>query len=402
MTPGINKPGLAKLNTQSSTLGSASFKATTANKLASSTRSGQSYGIMAQRSAVGTGAIFNVKRYNSASISAQRHALNDNRTIIRNNNVIGTPIAPHNCSGNNAMNKYAAALAVTGMLTKTLGSIVSATKSSNTQQASSVAKNGTAGVLNELATAKNSADIQKGLAQVETEMKDYESQIADAEKTIKEETELKSQNETKLKDTETQIQSEKQNIAKQEGTITKLKSSIQTDKMTLSTLESQLSSAGELTKMSIQSQISELKTKIAQEEKQLKEAEASKADSQKKLEELGDTKKDLTNQIANNEKNIQNAEAEKNSASSKKDSLEQAKVKYTKKLSDVQNKESAKLAKLHTEIANYAKEFSETSDTKKKNKLSEKYAEKAKEYNELVRNSTVSGHTEVGLDLNSL
>lgn len=121
----INKPGLAKLNTQSSTLGSASFKATTANKLASSTRSGQSYGIMAQRSAVGTGAIFNVKRYNSASISAQRHALNDNRTVVKNNNVIGTPVAPHTCSGNNGTNKYAAALAVTGMLTKTLGSLTS-------------------------------------------------------------------------------------------------------------------------------------------------------------------------------------------------------------------------------------------------------------------------------------
>lgn len=121
----LNKPGLAKLNTQSSTLGSASFKATTANKLASSTRSGQSYGIMAQRSAVGTGAIFNVKRYNSASISAQRHALNDNRTVVKNNNIIGTPVAPHTCSGNNGMNKYAAALAVTGMLTKTLGSLTS-------------------------------------------------------------------------------------------------------------------------------------------------------------------------------------------------------------------------------------------------------------------------------------
>ena len=81
----VNKPGLPKLNMQQNTLGSASFKTSTASKLATSTRTG--YGVMAQRTKVGTGAIFNVKAYNSDSISAQRHALNDNRTVIRNNNM---------------------------------------------------------------------------------------------------------------------------------------------------------------------------------------------------------------------------------------------------------------------------------------------------------------------------
>lgn len=399
----INKPGLAKLNTQSSTLGSASFKATTANKLASSTRSGQSYGIMAQRSAVGTGAIFNVKRYNSASISAQRHALNDNRTVVKNNNVIGTPVAPHTCSGNNGMNKYAAALAVTGMLTKTLGSVVGVAKSSGTAQAqtASTVKNGTAGVINELATAKNSADIQKGLDKVEAEVNDYETQIAKAEDTIKEETKLKSENETKLKDTETQIGEEKQNIAKQEGTITKLQSSIQADKMRLDMLKSSLSGAGELAKMSLQNEISQLEAKINQEEKQLKEAQDSKAKSENNLKtNLEPAKEKLTKDIATCEKNIQDAEAEKNSASSKKDALDEAKVKYTKKLSEAQNKESKELAKLYKEIGNYAKEFQETTDTDKKNKLAQKYAGKAREYNEIVRNSTTSSYTEVGVDLN--
>lgn len=317
----LNKPGLAKLNTQSSTLGSASFKATTANKLASSTRSGQSYGIMAQRSAVGTGAIFNVKRYNSASISAQRHALNDNRTVVKNNNIIGTPVAPHTCSGNNGMNKYAAALAVAGMLTKTLGSVVASSKSSGTAQTqtASTATNGTAGLINELATAKNSADIQKGLDKVEAEVKDYETQIAKAEETISKETKLKSENETKLKDTETQIGQEKQNIAKQEGTITKLQSSIQADKIRLDMLKSSLSGAGELAKMSLQNEISQLEAKIKQEEQQLKEAQDSKAKSENNLKtNLEPAKEKLTKDIATCEKNIQDAEAEKNSASSKK------------------------------------------------------------------------------------
>lgn len=398
MSVSLNKPGLAKLNMENNALGNASFKTSTATKLASSTRTG--YGIMAQRTKVGTGAIFNVKAYNSSSISAQRHALNDNRTIIQNNNIIGTPIAVNKSN----TNKFAAALMATSMLAQAGAGIISAVKSNGTSSTGNVQtpNSGTAGVINDLATAKNSSEIQKGLAKLETEMNECETKIADAEKTIKEETELKAQNETKLKDTETQIQSEKQNITKQEGTITKLQSSIQSDKMTLNSLKSQLSTAGDLAKMSIQSQISELEAKIAQEEQQLKQAEESKANSQKKLETLEDTKKDLTTQIDNNEKNIKNAEGEKNSAVAKKEQLNSAKTKYTKKLSDTQNKEAKEMSKLFNEISNYAKEFRETTDANKKNKLSEKYTEKAKEYNELVRNSASTSYTEVNLDLNSL
>ena len=99
----VYKPGLPKLNIQENTLGSASFKTSTANKLASSTRT--SHCVMAQRTKVGTGDIFNVKKYNSASISEQRHALNDNRVIIKNNNILAAPLKE--CSGDN---KYAQAI----------------------------------------------------------------------------------------------------------------------------------------------------------------------------------------------------------------------------------------------------------------------------------------------------
>ena len=394
----VNKPGLPKLNMQQNTLGSASFKTNTASKLATSTRTG--FGVMAQRTKVGTGAIFNVKAYNSDSISAQRHYLNDNRVVIKNNNFVDAPVIVPK-----GRNKFSDALMAVSMLTQAGAGIISAVNSGKTSSNGNVHNNnpsGNAGVINDLATAKNSSEIQKGLSKLETEMKDCETKMAKAEETIQSETKLKSENEAKLKDTETQIQGEKQNITKQEGTITKLQSSIQTDKMTLSTLKSQLATAGDLAKVSIQTQISELEAKIAQEEKQLDDAQASKEASQKKLDELGKTKENLTNQIANNEKNIQNAEAEKNSASSKKDSLEEAKVKYTKKLSETQNKESKEMSKLFNEIGNYAKEFKETTDANKKNKLSEKYTEKAKEYNELVRNSASTSYTEVGLDLNSL
>ena len=61
----VSKAGLVKLNIKASSLGSSSIKTTAATKLATTTRTSvPSFGIMAQRSAVGTGAIFNVKQYN--------------------------------------------------------------------------------------------------------------------------------------------------------------------------------------------------------------------------------------------------------------------------------------------------------------------------------------------------
>lgn len=389
----VNKPGLPKLNLKSNT--QASFKSALSSKLATTQRSSVSYGIFAQRS--DRSKIYNPKAYLSDSTSATRHALLDNRVKVFNNNVASS--CNHTSSTDNS-NKYAAALMAMNMLSQTISPLINS-KADAKGDVKTNAKSSAEGAIGELANAKNSAEIQKGLDKVEAEIKDYETQIAKAEDTIKEETKLKSENETKLKDTETQIGEEKQNIAKQESTITKLQSSIQSDKMRLDMLKSSLSGAGELTKMSLQSEISELEAKIKQEEDQLKKAQDSKAKSENNLKtNLEPAKEKLTKDIATCDKNIQDAEAEKNSASSKKDALDEANVKYTKKLSDAQNKESKELAKLHKEIVNYAKEFQETTDTDKKNKLAQKYAGKAKEYNEIVRNSTTSTYTEVSVDLN--
>lgn len=390
----VNKPGLPKLNLKSNT--QASFKSALSSKLATTQRSSVSYGIFAQRS--DRSKIYNPKAYLSDSTSATRHALLDNRVKVFNNNVASS--CNHTSSTDNS-NKYAAALMAMQALSQTISPLINS-KADATGDAKTNTKSSAEGAIGDLANAKNSAEIQKGLEKLDTEMKDCDTAITDAGKDIDSATKAKTDAETALKEAETGIESEKQNIQKQSGTITKLQSSIQTDKMTLSGLKSQLSTSDGLGKSALQQQISQLEAKINQEEQQLQDAENSKKTSEDKIKnELEPEKDKQTKTIESCKQDIEKAEAKKKEATSKKEKLEASKGKYEKKLTDAQNKETKQLASLHTELANYAKEFQSESNTDKKNKISEKYVAKAKVYNDLVKNTSVSGYTEVALDLAS-
>lgn len=390
----VNKPGLPKLNVKSEM--QTSFKSALSSKLATTQRSSVSYGIFAQRS--NSGVIHNPKAYLSPSTSATRHALLDNRVKVFNNNV---PVSPTRVASSDNTNKYAAALVAMQALSQTISPLINS-KADAKGDAKTNTKSSAEGAIGDLANAKNSAEIKEGLEKLGTELSGCETDITKAGETIESETKLKSEAETALQKAETGIESEKQNIQKQTGTITKLQSSIQTDKMTLSGLKAQLSTSGEMGKMALEQQISQLEAKINQQENQLKEAEQSKKASEDKIKnELEPEKEKQSKAIDSCKQNIETAEAKKKEAATKKEKLEASKGKYEKKLTDAQNKETKQLASLHTELANYAKQFQSESDAGKKNKISEKYVAKAKEYNELCKNTSVSGYTEVALDLNS-
>ena len=126
----VSKAGLVKLNIKASSLGSSSIKTTAATKLATTTRTSvPSFGIMAQRSAVGTGAIFNVKQYNSMSHSMLRHDLNDNRVKVFNN--VGGSYYMDLPSSKSSDNKFAAALMAVGTLASIAGSVIDTVKSTD-------------------------------------------------------------------------------------------------------------------------------------------------------------------------------------------------------------------------------------------------------------------------------
>lgn len=107
----VARPGVQKLNIPKLQ----SPKASIAANLGSASRStGVSYGIFAQRTLTGSGIHLNNRAFNGASISATRHALNDNRTVLFNN--IGMPYRCNHDQGNNTMNKFMAGMMAMNML----------------------------------------------------------------------------------------------------------------------------------------------------------------------------------------------------------------------------------------------------------------------------------------------
>lgn len=100
---------------------------------------GISDGIFAQRTLTGCGIHLNNRLFNSASISATRHALNDNRTALFNN--IG--VAPHRCNnnnGNNTMNKFMAGMMAMNMMAQLTAKTV---QTINEAKAAKAENNGT-------------------------------------------------------------------------------------------------------------------------------------------------------------------------------------------------------------------------------------------------------------------
>ena len=221
MSVSLNKPGLAKLNMKNNSLGSASFKVATANKLSTSTRTG--FGIMAQRTKVGSGTIFNVKAYNSDSISANRHALNDNRTIIRNNNFVGVPYHTEN----NSMNKYAAALAVTSMLAQTLGQLGSLTSSSNVptnnpknngnEKLSASSKDLTS--LNAMRKATDSTTLREAIETAKSEQSSMQSELTQLEAQLPSMKEASEAATKQLQDLEPKVSEKEKDVKQKENTV---------------------------------------------------------------------------------------------------------------------------------------------------------------------------------------
>ena len=230
----VGRPGLQKLNivqntaNKTATVSSNALKTTAAKGLATAQRAtgGVSYGILAQRSTVGTGAIFNPKQYNSDSIAMQRMQLNSNRVQVNNNFV---PISSNQCSSSD--NKFATALMAMQMLNKTLESAIPKSKSDGTVRDS---------VLSQIKNAKTSGDIEKTLNDVKSQLQKIETETPKLEKEVKDAKTANDKAKTNLQNTNKGIETEKQNIQKCDGQITKLSSQISEVDASIKVLELEL------------------------------------------------------------------------------------------------------------------------------------------------------------------
>ena len=395
----VSKAGLVKLNIKASSLGSSSIKTTAATKLATTTRTSvPSFGIMAQRSAVGTGAIFNVKQYNSMSHSMLRHDLNDNRVKVFNN--VGGSYYMDLPSSKSSDNKFAAGLMAAATLASIAGSVIDTVKSTDGAGGTIQSDN----VLNELSNAKTSGELQGALSKLETAINDCETEIPDLNNKISSEKEIKENTQTKLDDTNSNITSEKQNITKQEGTIQRLSSNITEKETSLKSIETQLSqlSPSDPNYGTLNSQRYSLQAEIKLLEQQKDEAQASLDKSKENLTQLNSDKEKYTKEIADCDKNIEEY-------NSKKDKLEQQKAEYNKSLHTYQEKytklvtsETKELTNLSNEMNKLKEQFNKETKTDKKNSISEKYTSKALEYNKLLHSSDVKGFIEIETNLNNV
>lgn len=407
----VARPGLQPLKIQQNNKDNTSkagstpttLKASVSQSLANAQRAtgGVSYGIMAQRTAVGSGAIFNVKQFNSNSIAMQRYQLNANRVRVNNN--IVAPKA-HNCSGSS--NKFNDALVAMQLLNKTLGSLAAAKtdKSSGTKQPDGAGGTKTSdlrGILSQLNSAKTSGDVESALTSIKGKLATIETETPKLQKEVEGAKANEEKAKTSLKTTNEGIDTEKQNVQKQEGFIQKFGAEIAQIDNQISGLKAQLGSTdGDIS--AITGQIKQLETQKQLLEKQKADAEKSKSDSEAKLKDLNADKEKYTKELQDSGKTVKESQAKLEKMQTQKNELENAKTSAEKKLETQSKKDANSLKSMKNKLDGYAKDFAKETNTDKKNKISEKYTALAKEFNSTLADTAADvkcNYSEYATDL---
>lgn len=407
----VARPGLQPLKIQQNNKDNTSragstpttLKASVSQSLANAQRAtgGVSYGIMAQRTAVGSGAIFNVKQFNSNSIAMQRYQLNANRVRVNNN--IVAPKA-HNCSGSS--NKFNDALVAMQLLNKTLGSLAAAKtdKSSGTKQPDGAGGTKTSdlrGILSQLNSAKSSGDVESALTSIKGKLATIETETPKLQKEVEEAKATEEQAKTNLKTTNESIDTQKQNVQKQEGFIQKFGAEIAQIDNQISGLKAQLGSTdGDIS--AITGQIKQLETQKQLLEKQKADAEKSKSDSEAKLKDLNADKEKYTKELQDSGKTVKESQAKLEKMQTQKSELENAKTSAEKKLETQSKKDVNSLDSMKRKLDGYANDFAKETNTDKKNKISEKYTALAKEFNSTLADTAADvkcNYSEYATDL---
>lgn len=425
----VARPGLQPLkiqqnnkdNTSKSGSTPTTLKASVSQGLANAQRAtgGVSYGIMAQRTAVGSGAIFNVKQFNSNSIAMQRYHLNANRVRVNNN--IVAPKA-HNCNGSS--NKFDDALLAMQILNK-FGALATAKtdKSSGTKQpdgAGGTKTSDLSGILSQLNSAKTSGDVESALTSIKGKLATIETETPKLQKEVEDAKANEEKAKTSLKTTNESIDTEKQNVQKQEGQINKLGSQISSLETTIGDISKQIldvdtqiakamgaepkqdTSALESKKRSLEALKEQKETELSETKQKKANAEKSKSDSEAKLKDLNANKEKYTKELQDSGKTVKESQAKLEKMQTQKNELENAKTSAEKKLKTQSEKDGNSLKSMKNKLDGYANDFAKETNTDKKNKISEKYTALAKEFNSTLADTAADvkcNYSEYATDL---
>lgn len=423
----VARPGLQPLKIQQNNKDNTSragstpttLKASVSQSLANAQRAtgGVSYGIMAQRTAVGSGAIFNVKQFNGNSIAMQRYQLNANRVRVNNN--IVAPKA-HNCNGSS--NKFDDALLAMQILNK-FGALATAKtdKSSGTKQP--VGTGGTktsdlSGILSQLNSAKTSGDVESALTSIKGKLATIETETPKLQKEVEDAKANEEKAKTSLKTTNESIDTEKRNVQQQEGEITKLGSQISSLETTIGDISKQIldvdtqiakamgakqdTSALESKKRSLEALKEQKETELSETKQKKANAEKSKSDSEAKLKDLNANKEKYTKELQDSGKTVKESQAKLEKMQTQKNELENAQTSAEKKLETQSKKDKNSLDSMKRKLDGYANDFAKETNTDKKNKISEKYTALAKEFNSTLADTAADvkcNYSEYATDL---
>lgn len=425
----VARPGLQPLKIQQNNKDNTSkagstpttLKASVSQSLANAQRAtgGVSYGIMAQRTAVGSGAIFNVKQFNSNSIAMQRYKLNANRVRVSNN--IVAPKA-HNCNGSS--NKFDDALVAMQILNK-FGALATAKtdKSSGTKQpdgAGGTKTSDLSGILSQLNSAKTSGDVESALTSIKGKLATIETETPKLQKEVEDAKANEEKAKTSLKTTNESIDTEKRNVQQQEGEITKLGSQISSLETTIGDISKQIldvdtqiakamgaepkqdTSALESKKRSLEALKEQKETELSETKQKKANAEKSKSDSEAKLKDLNANKEKYTKELQDSGKTVKESQAKLEKMQTQKNELENAQTSAEKKLETQSKKDVNSLNSMKSKLDGYAKDFAKETNTDKKNKISEKYTALAKEFNSTLADTAADvkcNYSEYATDL---
>lgn len=423
----VARPGLQPLKIQQNNKDNTSkagstpttLKASVSQSLANAQRAtgGVSHGIMAQRTAVGSGAIFNVKQFNGKSIAMQRYQFNANRVRVNNN--IVAPKA-HNCNGSS--NKFDDALLAMQILNK-FGALATAKtdKSSGTKQpdgAGGTKTSDLSGILSQLNSAKTSGDVESALTSIKGKLATIETETPKLQKEVEDAKANEEKAKTSLKTTNESIDTEKRNVQQQEGEITKLGSQISSLETTIGDISKQIldvdtqiakamgakqdTSALESQKRSLEALKEQKETELSETKQKKANAEKSKSDSEAKLKDLNANKEKYTKELQDSGKTVKESQAKLEKMQTQKNELENAQTSAEKKLETQSKKDKNSLDSMKRKLDGYAKDFAKETNTDKKNKISEKYTALAKEFNSTLADTAADvkcNYSEYATDL---
>lgn len=366
----VNNAGLVKLNIKAQSLGSSSFKTTAATKLGTTTRTSiPGFGIMAQRSQVGTGSIFNAKSYNSDSLSMLNHSLNDNRVKVFNNLGGGYYM---DLPSSNSDNKFATALMAAGVLAAGLGSIISATKSSDGSggvktsdvKTSTTSDSSSSAALNDMKNAKDSTTLREAIETAEADKASMQSELSTLEGQLPS---MKEASEAATK----QLEALKPQVEAKEKEVKQKETNVDNKETALSAAEKDKTSKLSVAQ-NMEAAVGEAATNYTRASEALVNAEATLASTPKT--KMGPDGTEIPNEPAysNAQKAVETAKQQKAEAKTK---LDEAKANHEKAVENYEKSidayekaaadvESAK-EELQTAKADYEKAQTELNELKK-------------------------------------